>query len=165
MKRVSISLATVFLTILFVLQSPALAAGSGSDDSKVLEFNSMVGVSGPFLRGANPIRGVPGAGAAWTISSAKGELKADGSLEVEVNGLVLVAAQTNPVGFFRAVVSCMSIDANGKASTVNLSTDQFPATREGDSEIEARVDLPSPCIAPIIFVTSPTGAWFAVTGR
>jgi hypothetical protein len=27
------------------------------------------------------------------------------------------------------------------------------------------VALPSPCFAPIIFVTSPTSAWFAVTGR
>jgi hypothetical protein len=26
------------------------------------------------------------------------------------------------------------------------------------------VDLPSPCIAPIVFVTSPNGAWFAATG-
>ena len=24
--------------------------------------------------------------------------------------------------------------------------------------------LPSPCLAPIVFVASPTGSWFAVTG-
>jgi len=28
-----------------------------------------------------------------------------------------------------------------------------------------RVDPPEPRIAPIVFVTSPTGAWFATTGR
>ena len=36
--------------------------------------------------------------------------------------------------------------------------------QNGDAEIEAKLDLPNPCIAPIIFVTSPTGSWFSVTG-
>lgn len=165
MKKVMISLALLALTITLAQPGKGLSPDSDGDDSKVMEFNTMVGVSGPFLRGANPIRGVPGAGAAWTIGSVKGELKADGSLGVEVNGLVLVRTGTNPVASFRAVVSCLTIDGTGRVATVNLSTDQFPATPEGDSEIEANVDLPSPCIAPIIFVTSPTGAWFAVTGH
>jgi hypothetical protein len=36
----------------------------------------------------------------------------------------------------------------------------------GDSTINAQVSLPQPCIAPIVFVTGPTGTdvWFAVTG-
>jgi len=59
----------------------------------------------------------------------------------------------------------MSIDADGNPSTVNVETGPFPATPTGDSEIDANVKLPSPCIAPIVFVTSPTGAWFAATGN
>jgi hypothetical protein len=43
-------------------------------------------------------------------------------------------------------------------------TDPFPATPDGDATIEATVDLPEPCIAPVVFVTSPTNAWFAATG-
>jgi hypothetical protein len=35
----------------------------------------------------------------------------------------------------------------------------------GDAEIEDTVTLPSPCFAPIVFVTSTGNAWFAVTGR
>jgi hypothetical protein len=35
-----------------------------------------------------------------------------------------------------------------------------PAALAGDKVLE----LPSPCLAPIVFVTSPGGAWFAVTG-
>ena len=31
--------------------------------------------------------------------------------------------------------------------------------------IRAMVTLPQPCIAPIIFVTSPGQGWFAVTGH
>jgi hypothetical protein len=34
----------------------------------------------------------------------------------------------------------------------------------GNAKIEEELDLPDPCLAPIVFVTSPTGSWFAVTG-
>ena len=30
--------------------------------------------------------------------------------------------------------------------------------------ISDTIVLPQPCIAPIVFVTSPGGAWFAATG-
>jgi hypothetical protein len=53
---------------------------------------------------------------------------------------------------------------DGAAAVENVSTDPFPATTTGDSKIEATVSLPSPCFAPIVFVTSPGGSWFAVTG-
>jgi hypothetical protein len=51
---------------------------------------------------------------------------------------------------------------------VNLVTDPVPATSAGEATIKATLELPSPCIAPIVFVTSgtgnPPGAWFATTG-
>jgi hypothetical protein len=37
-------------------------------------------------------------------------------------------------------------------------------TSTGDAKIEADVNLPSPCIAPIVFVGPSPAAWFAVTG-
>ena len=42
--------------------------------------------------------------------------------------------------------------------------DPFPVTSTGDAKIEADVNLPSPCIAPIVFVGPSPAAWFAVTG-
>jgi streptogramin lyase len=59
----------------------------------------------------------------------------------------------------------LSKDANGNAVTANVSTGQFPADAAGNSEIEDTVALPQPCIAPIVFVASPDGAWFAATGN
>jgi hypothetical protein len=47
---------------------------------------------------------------------------------------------------------------------VNRETGLVPATSDGDARIRAQIDLPEPCIAPIVFVTSPTNAWFAATG-
>ena len=43
-------------------------------------------------------------------------------------------------------------------------TDPFPASPTGDAQVKADVTLPEPCFAPIVFVTSPTNQWFAVTG-
>ena len=39
-----------------------------------------------------------------------------------------------------------------------------PRRPEGDARIRDVVDLPEPCIAPIVFVASGGGAWFAATG-
>jgi hypothetical protein len=61
-------------------------------------------------------------------------------------------------------VSCQSKDAAGGPDTVNVSTDVSPADAAGNSMIRDTVSLPQPCIAPIVFVTSPTGSWFAASG-
>ncbi len=153
----------------------AHAAQDQEDDNRegnILAFKTMASVTGPFVGTANPIRGIVGGGLPWVISRGTGELKADGRLVVQVGGLVLADAPsvpanlrlTNPIPNFRAVVSCMIIDATGNPAIANISTAEFPATPQGDSRIDATLTLPSACFAPIIFVTSPTGAWFAVTG-
>ena len=72
-------------------------------------------------------------------------------------------AGTNPSPTFKATVSCLSKDSLGNAVTGNVSTAPVPATPTGDAHIEQNVSLPSPRIAPIIFVGSPAGAWFAST--
>lgn len=130
----------------------------------------MFGVTGPFLGAANAIQGVPGAGAAWTNpQNVDGKLKSDGEVDIQVSGLVLVATGTNPLASFRGIVSCRSIDTSTtppSATTVVVATGAFPASPSGDSDIQDTVALPSPCVAPIVFVGPGTGAlqWLAVTG-
>jgi hypothetical protein len=158
MKRLLILLLGAVLAVGLIVQ----ASGASSRDQKVLDFDTLVGVSGPFVGTANPIRGVNGGGLPWQIAEAKGELASNGSLEVKVKGLVLLNG-TNPIGSFRAIVSCLTI-VNGSPATTNVATDPFPATGTGDAKIEATVELPSPCFAPIIFVGPSPTTWFAVTG-
>ena len=159
------------------VQSVAASGKSGSDGqgpSTVLKFSTMTPVTGPFVGPANPVRGVAGGGLPWVLTSASGSLKRDGHLMVRVRGLVLARQApvpanlqgTNPFPDFRALVSCQSIGAGNTATVVNVSTGDFKADTHGDSRIDARVTLPRPCIAPIVFVTGPTGTdvWFAVTG-
>ncbi len=144
-----------------------------ADEPKILEFGTMAAVTGPFVGMANPIRGVNGGGLPWQIASAEGQLESDGQIEVQVRGLVLFNGApvppnlrgVNPITNFKAIVSCLTIDQFGAAATKNVSTGLFPASSAGDADIEATVSLPSPCFAPIIFVTSPGGSWFAVTGQ
>ena len=167
MKRLLILLLGAVLAVGLIVQT----SGASSSRQKLLEFDTMVGVSGPFVGSSNPIRGVNGGGLPWQIAEGRGELSGDGRLEVEVQGLVLLNGQpvppalrgTNPISSFRAIVSCLTI-VNGSPATTNVATGPFPATATGDSKIEATVTLPSPCLAPIIFVGPSATTWFAVTG-
>jgi hypothetical protein len=166
-RTISITLALALAT-LFLLQS-SFAAARG--EPKILEFDTMVGVPTAFTGQTNKalIRDVPGGGIPWTLTSAKGELSTSGKLEITVTGLVLAAggnAGSNPVANFRGLVSCLT----DGATVSNVSTGDFPATLGaataggGNARIEATLDLPNPCIAPIVFVTNSGGSWFASTG-
>jgi hypothetical protein len=103
----------------------------------------------------------------WNIDTANGKLDENGDLSIKVTGLIITGTGANPVPLFRAVVSCQSI-ADGTAVVVNRVTAPFPATTTGDAAFKGNVDLPKPCIAPIVFVTNgtgdPPGGWFSVTG-
>jgi hypothetical protein len=165
-RTLSFTLVLALAGMLLLLQSTFVAAKGGP---KILEFQTMVGVSGVFKGGTNAIRGVSGAGAAWTVAAAKGELTPDGHLEVKVTGLVFAEGPnigSNTVTTFRGLVSCL----NATGGTENFLTDPFPATTGpaasggGNASIEANLAIPTPCIAPIVFVTSPGGSWFTVTG-
>ncbi len=162
MKRLLLALGLGVLLAGLVLEAGAWS----SPDGKVLEFDTMAPVVAPFTGTANPIRGIAGGGVSWQIASARGELSRDGSLELEVNGLVIVASGVNPVSAFRAVVNCLTADS--PTDGVNVFTDPVPATATGDAKFEAQLDLPHPCVAPIVFVTNgktaAPGAWFAATG-
>jgi len=163
----------MLVTVAMILLLSTVTAAS-ADSSKIMKFDTMVGVPRPYTGATNAIRGIPGGGLPWVVGSAEGNLKASGKLEITVTGLVIdpndpgaIAAGrggTNPSPSFKAIVSCLSKDAAGNPTTVNVSTGNFPADASGNSTIETRVTLPRPCIAPIIFVASPAGAWFAATG-
>jgi hypothetical protein len=154
------------LAAVSVLAVTAGISSAGDNDHTVLRGDVMVGVTRPYTGAANPIRGINGGGVPWAIGDAEFRLRASGRLEVEVEGLVVVASGVNPAATFKVTVSCQTIDAAGAAVVTNVVTDPFPADAAGNAEVETTVDLPSPCIAPIIFVNNgnAAGAWFAATG-
>lgn len=154
---------------------PGVAIRDDSSSALIMKFDTLTPVAGPYASSANTVRGIAGGGLPWALKVGSGSLSRDGHLLVQIRGLVLASHPsvpaslrgTNPFPAFRVVVSCLSIGADGTASIANVSTGDFPANSCGNSDIDARVSLPQPCIAPIVLVTGPGGAdrWFAVTGR
>ena len=162
--RIIAGAALVAATVIAGTAGVSLASGH---DQTVLKADVLVGVTGPYVGRAVPqvpIRGINGGGVPWAVGESEVRLRASGRLEAEVHGLVLVATGTNPAGDFKATVSCQTIDETGAAVVKNVSTATFPTTGTGDVDIETTIALPSPCIAPIIFIGNAAGAWFAATG-
>jgi hypothetical protein len=133
----------------------------------------MYGVDGPFVGEANPIRGVIGDELPWEIEKfITGTLDTNGRLFIVVRGLVFKDDPSVPPELrgkndeteFRGLVSCLTEEGE-TVVTKNIITEGFPATGEGDSFINAQLELPNPCVAPIIMVLAGSEEkWFAVTG-
>jgi hypothetical protein len=156
-----------------------VADAARSSDARVssrtlLEAERMVGVPRPYTGPDNAIRGIAGGGVPWAVlGEAEAKLLEDGRLEVKVEGLVFDPndadaisrgiAGTNTVAQMKAILSCQTV-TDGAATIANVSTALFPATTGaaaaggGNVHIVEQLALPSPCIAPIVFVTSPAGA-------
>jgi len=118
-----------------------------------------------FFTSLSTIRGIKGAEFARSIRKGKGRLNAEGEVKVEVKGLVLAADGSNPDSAFKAIVSCLSSDEKNNLVVVNLVTDLAPVRGDGNAKIRGRVELPTKCMAPIVFVTDENENWLAVTGR
>jgi len=157
-------------TALSVLGS-GTAAAMGPAGGPVLESKRMVGND---LTGSDgSIRGVDAGGFPWVVDDGRAKLYDDGTLKVRVRGLVIdpdvgndAVAGRNPVPQFRAIVSCLSPDAG---TVENVRTGTFPASESGDARIEETLEVPDPCLAPVVLVAGPeeilgADAWFAVNG-
>jgi hypothetical protein len=168
LRKTFIGVAAV-LGMLSLAQPPARAAEHAK---LVLDFGSMYGVDGPFLGEDNAIRGIAGDELPWVVDHVHGALTSDGRLTVVVHGLVFKDDPGVPANLrgkndedeFRAVVSCLTEGATD-TPVANVTTEGFPATPSGNSFIHAKLTLPNPCVAPIVFILSGSeDAWFAVTG-
>jgi len=163
----------IFVAVMSLISlAPVTAAhrAQRAHHSGILSFHTMFGVDGAYVEEANAIRGVLGDELPWEIEgSAVGSLDENGHLRISVRGLVFADNERVPPDLrgkndeptFKAIVSCLDEDA----AIVNLTTDAFAATHDGDSDIDAQLELPETCVAPLIFVVSGSeGHWFSVTG-
>jgi hypothetical protein len=144
--------------------------GRGHEGRTILEFDTMTPVVAPFTGPTHPIRGIGGGGVPWVIQRGEGELSSNGKLEVEVRGLVIASTGVNPVAQFIAAVNCLT--TSSPDTGVTLLTAPVNVGPQGNARFEARLNLPHPCIAPIVFVGTPAVVnnqaslrWFATTGN
>jgi len=172
------SWAIALLSIVALSSSTPSTRRSGAQSRETHEggtlqsFDTMYGVDGPFVGDGFPIRGIPGDELPWEVKEARGKLDTDGHLTIRIRGLVFKDSPEVPVELrgtndeteFRGAVSCWTEEGD-HVGTVNVVTPGFPASVTGDSSIRATVNLPNPCVAPIIMVLAGSeDKWFAVTG-
>ncbi len=165
-KFLALTAATVMAGTALTLSSTAASADDGGH--RLIRFESMMGNARPAVGAAGAVRGINAGGLPWVVAEAEGEVRADGRVNVEVEGLLidpndpaaiaLNLGGTNPAPTFKVVVSCETM-----SGVVNVSTPAVAGGPTGTAEFEAKVALPSMCANPIVFVTSGGGAWFART--
>jgi hypothetical protein len=183
LTAVLIGFVAIAVVIAFVPgRSSAVLAPQGGVQT-VLHFTTMAGVDDAFINNT-VVRGVKGDELPWDVGTVDGTLSSDGHLQLNVTGIVFSDDPRVPPELrgindedeFRGVVSCLTNRADssgddspgrghGQVVTKNIFTEGFPATRSGNSNIDANVTLPNPCVAPIVFVAAGSeNKWFAVTG-
>jgi hypothetical protein len=185
------NLTTLFILSMLSMSASAMYGPSNNSNSAtdnassgraILRFDTMYAVNGPFVshvpaQPADPtIRDVLDDNLPWQVNrSIRGVLMANGSLKIQVRGLVF-ADRPNDEANFRALVSCQTVE--NKAIVVrNVITAPFPTggrhnnpnlIGRGNADIKAHLTLPNPCIAPIVMILNGDGQagnfWFAVTG-
>jgi hypothetical protein len=123
------------------------------------------------LANKTAIGDVPSCGKIWKLKSGEAELKHNGSLEVEVKGLVL---NDTTVGEFNGTPD--GVDAVAAAVLCNgpdglkvaAQTEPVPLSKKGDAKIKVKVDLPNGCVGPIVVLREryegKIGGWLAATG-
>jgi hypothetical protein len=137
----------------------ASTASGGAGGVKVMDA-SLVAI--PQAATGQALEGVVGGGLPWRLELGSARLFADGRLQVAVRGLVLDAgpnAGTNPIPTAEAIVTCGGAPA--------AMSGIVPYSSSGDATIDETISLPSPCLAPVVFLAGITPAgprWFAVTG-
>jgi hypothetical protein len=121
------------------------------------------------IAGSNPgitIAQIGSGGAPWMIDHGFAILNERGRLRVEVRGLILPSlGTTGPVTAVAASVVC--------GDAVAATSDSVPLSADGNAEIHAKLQVPSPCLGTIVLIRAaafngaplPTpGPWIAATG-
>ena len=85
-RRLLASVAVLVAVLLLVARPDRVRQEAGPDPGLPVDGRRPQGAR---RRPAGAIRGINGAGLPWVVDSAKGELSADGVLEVKVKGLVI----------------------------------------------------------------------------
>ncbi len=120
----------------------ALASGSSSDHMKNDDPILRAGVVGSLVD--DPVLfGVKPGAAPWEIDEGKVRLFGDGTLRVEVEGLV-IPGRGNPVPQLSASVVC--------GGAVVASTSPVKFDTKGDARLRTKVMLPDRCLAPAVLL-------------
>jgi hypothetical protein len=127
-----------------------------------------IGFLSPIV-GSNPgvtIAGVKSGGAPWVVNHGFAVLNDDGRLRADVRGLILPNLGTpGPVTAVAASIVC--------GDAVAATSDSVALSADGNAEIHAKLQVPSPCLGTIVLIRATAfngtplpapGPWIAATG-
>ncbi len=127
-----------------------------------------IGFLSPIV-GSNPgvtIAGAKSGGAPWVVNHGFAVLNDDGRLRTDVRGLILPNLGTpGPVTAVAASVVC--------GDAVAATSDSVALSVDGNAEIHAKLQVPSPCLGTIVLIRATAfngtplpapGPWIAATG-
>jgi hypothetical protein len=119
--------------------------------------------------GSNPgvtVAGVKSGGAPWVVNHGFAILNDDGRLRADVRGLILPnLGSAGPVTAVAASVVC--------GDAVAATSDSVALSVDGNAEIHAKLQVPSPCLGAIVLIRATAfngtplpapGPWIAATG-
>ena len=149
---------------------PAVAGGRTAE---ILKVERLVGVPTGLTGAPGAIGTVNGAGLPWVIGESKAVLGVDGSFELKFNDLLFANEAAVPVALrgtnnqatMQAGVSCLTT-TGARTAALTAPFAVTTGTGAGDAKVETTLDLPSPCVAPIVLITNAAGtSWFAASGN
>ena len=122
----------------------------------------------PSLTTDPAIHTVAAGGLPWMLDRGSVRLKADGSIRIQIRGLVIpIAHGTLPAGTALPVTTVSaSLYCAPDSSAAVATTTAVPISASGDATIRDTITLPATCLAPIVLV-HPNGsatAYSAATG-
>jgi hypothetical protein len=151
-KGAAVAVLSCFLSGLF-------AAGTVADE---IAFLSPIVGSNPGVT----IAGVRSGGAPWVVNHGFAVLNDEGRLRADLRGLILPNLGTaGPVTAVAASVVC--------GDAVAATTDSVTLSVDGNAEIHAKLQVPSPCLGTIVLIRAAAfngiplpapGPWIAATG-
>ena len=110
-------------------------------------------------------------GKIWKLKSGNAHLSSDGTLRVEVKGLVLNDATTGefngtPDGVDAVAAAVVCTKPGG--ATVAAQLEPVMLSKSGDAQVDGKVSLPQGCVAPVVVLREryegKIGGWLAATG-
>jgi len=145
--------------ILWCFVCGLFAVGTVADD---IAFLSPIVGSNPGVT----IAGVQSGAAPWVVNHGFAVLNDEGRLRADLRGLILQNLGTpGPVTAVAASVIC--------GDAVAATTDSVPLSVDGNAEIHAKLQVPSPCLGLIVLIRAAAfdgiplpapGPWIAATG-
>jgi len=153
-----------FLAMSLVVGGVVFVMGTIAQSAMAQGLVSFSGGIGDITTGSTntTVRGVPAAGQIWVIRTLEADVRQDGSIRVDGQGLLLGAGDAIGSNAGASVFATLFCSNDGNIQH-NSNAAGVPLELDGDFRINDTLSPvpPSTCLAPVLLIRSTSGSWFA----